>query len=68
MSKYQGNSDYNISITLIERYNPDVFIENGIEYAELYIRATARQPPDCVVSEVRFIGSSYTTTTTTLII
>jgi len=32
-------------------YDPDVFINEGVEYAELYIRGTAREPPDFVVSE-----------------
>ena len=34
------------------RYDPEVFINEGVEYAELYIRGTAREPPDFVVSEV----------------
>ena len=35
------------------RYSPEEFIDKGIEYAEIYIRGTAREPPDFVVSEVR---------------
>ena len=34
------------------RYDPEVLINEGVEYAELYIRGTAREPPDFVVSEV----------------
>ena len=30
-----------------------MFTDQGIEYAEVYIRGTAREPPDFVVSEVR---------------
>ena len=35
------------------RYSPEEFIDKGVEYAEIYIRGTAREPPDFVVSEVR---------------
>ena len=29
-----------------------MFTDQGIEYSEVYIRGTAREPPDFVVSEV----------------
>ena len=35
------------------RYNPKVFQNEGIEYAEIYVRGTGRAPPDFVVSEVK---------------
>ena len=43
------------------RYDPEVFINEGVEYAELYIRGTAREPPDFVVSEVRDSNINFAT-------
>ena len=34
------------------RYNEDTFIEKGIQYGDMFIKGTAREPPDFVVSEV----------------
>jgi len=35
----------------VSRYNPKVFQNEGVEYAEVYVRGTGRAPPDFVVSE-----------------
>ena len=43
-AKFQSN--------FFRRYNEDTFIEKGIQYGDMFIRGTAREPPDFVVSEV----------------